>query len=74
MKKKHMEQMQVSRVKFLREQDGLPERALKQRLVEYFRQSGGVQAAYLACVAYGSHAQRRIAIQLRRRAASTMRD
>lgn len=54
--KKHMESTQVSQLQFLGEQDGGPERELKERLVEYLRQSSKVQAAYLARVAYGGSA------------------
>lgn len=54
--KKHTESTQVSHLQFLGEQDGVPERELKERLVEYLRQSSKVQAAYLARVAYGGSA------------------
>jgi hypothetical protein len=42
--------MPVSGIRFLREQDGKPERALKDRLVESFKQRDEVLGAYLAQV------------------------
>ncbi len=43
----------VSGVRFLREQDGRPERLLKGRLVESFKQGDEVQRAYLAQISSG---------------------
>lgn len=40
-------------IQFLREQDGKPERLLKDRLVEYFKQCDEVQKAYLAQISSG---------------------
>jgi hypothetical protein len=57
MTKKHTESTRVPHLRFLGEQDGVPERELKKRLVEYFRHSGSVEAAYLARVAYGGSAE-----------------
>ena len=45
--------VRVPGVRFLREQDGEPERLLKNRLVESFKQRGGVQHAYLAQISSG---------------------
>jgi hypothetical protein len=42
------QQMNVQGLRFVREQDGEPERILKGRLVEAFRQRADVQRAYLA--------------------------
>jgi hypothetical protein len=46
------EQVQVRNVEFLGEQDGVPERELKQRLCQLFIKRGGVKKAYLARVQY----------------------
>lgn len=46
----------VSEVRFLGEQDGQPERLLKGRLTESFKQRGEVQRAYLAQVISGDQA------------------
>lgn len=45
-------QVEVGNVKFLGEQDGAPERELKQKLAQLFRQSSGIHRAYLARVRY----------------------
>jgi type III secretion system (T3SS) SseB-like protein len=44
----HPQEMQVSEVQFLGEQDGPPERLLKNRLTEFFRRDKSVHRAYLA--------------------------
>ncbi len=56
MMKKRTESTQVSQLRFLGGQDGVPERELKERLIEYFRHSRSVEAAYLAQVTYGGSA------------------
>lgn len=48
--------MRVPEVQFLGEQDGKPERLLKGRLAESFKQRGEVQRAYLAQVISGDQA------------------
>lgn len=45
--------MRVPEVRFLGEQDGKPERLLKGRLAESFKQRGEVQRVYLARVISG---------------------
>lgn len=47
------EEVRVSNLRFLREQDGVPERLLKSRLAEMFAQHSGVQRAYLAQISSG---------------------
>src|SRR4030095_1933756 len=44
--------MQVAEVRFLGEQDGVPERKLKDGLTEIFREDKNVVSAYLSRVAY----------------------
>jgi SseB protein C-terminal domain len=44
----HPQEMQVSEVQFLGEQDGAPERLLKGRLTEFFQRDKSVYRAYLA--------------------------
>ena len=50
---KEPRKIHVTNVQFLREQDGKPERLLKSRLLESFKQNGDVQRAYLAQVNSG---------------------
>ena len=44
--------IQVSKLRFLGEQDGVPERELKDRLVKFFQRDQRVLRAYLARVSY----------------------
>jgi SseB protein C-terminal domain len=46
-------EIHVPGVRFLREQDGSPERLLKSRLLESLKQRAGVQHAYLAQISSG---------------------
>ncbi len=46
-------EIHVPGVRFLREQDGNPERLLKSRLLESLKQRAGVQHAYLAQISSG---------------------
>jgi hypothetical protein len=48
----HPQKIQVPQFRFVGEQDGPPERELKQRLVEFFKRDQSVKAAYLARVAF----------------------
>ena len=59
---KPTEQSRVSTVNFLAEQDGPPERKLKQALAESFAQIGSVKTAYLARVDYGRPAEQHVAL------------
>ena len=58
-------EIHVANVRFLREQDGKPERLLKTRLVESFKQRGDVLRAYLAQIS--SEGQPSVALCLKTR-------
>ena len=47
------EAIQVPRIRFLGEQDGIPERDLKKQLVDLFRRDQSIAKAYLARISYG---------------------
>ena len=49
---KHPEEIQVPKLRFLGEQDGEPERELKDRLIEFFQCDQTISRAYLVRVAY----------------------
>lgn len=51
---KHPEEIRVSQVRFLGEQDGPPEKILKGRLTEFFQRDKSVQRAYLAKINLGT--------------------
>jgi hypothetical protein len=63
--KKHPEEIQVPKIRFLGEQDGVPERELKTRLVEFFQRDQSVVKAYLARVAYDERSRVAVALCLR---------
>jgi hypothetical protein len=50
---KEITEVRVGEVRFLREQDGRPERLLKQELIALFRGTQKVDEAYLARCAFG---------------------
>lgn len=50
--KKKIEQIHVSKIRFLSEQDGIPERELKNKFIEYFKKTNNVMKAYLVRVNY----------------------
>jgi SseB protein C-terminal domain len=52
-RKKQPKRLHASKVNFLREQDGPPERELKARLSEMFSAGQGIVKAYLVRVSYG---------------------
>src|SRR5947208_838308 len=62
--KKQPEQFRVQKAHFLGEQDGVPERELKYRLVEYFKCDQDVRRAYLAKVAYDDQSPITVALCL----------
>jgi hypothetical protein len=64
--KKHPQKIQVPKLRFIGEQDGVPERQLKSRLVELFQQDQSVVVAYLANVAYGDQSLANVTLCLRR--------
>ena len=45
-------EINVERLKFVREQDGVPEQKLKQAFIRFLSHSGAAKAAYLAVVEY----------------------
>jgi len=63
--RKELRAMRVPDVRFLGEQDGKPERLLKGRLAESFKQHGEVQRAYLAQVISGDQASVALCIKTR---------
>ena len=56
---------QVAQLRFCGEQDGPPERDLKERLVRFSRRDSSVEAAYLAQVVYGDQSPMNVALCLR---------
>src|SRR4029077_18035942 len=52
----HPQEMQVSEVQFLGEQDGPPERLLKRRLTEFFQRDQSIHRADLARTSLEGHA------------------
>lgn len=61
----HPEKIPVPQLSFIGEQDGVPERELKERLADFFRRDQSVKAAYLARVAYGDPSRVSVALCLR---------
>jgi hypothetical protein len=62
---KHPEKIQVPKLRFWGEQDGVPERELKDRLIEFFQCDQTILRAYLARVAYSDRSPLVIALCLR---------
>jgi hypothetical protein len=56
------EELTVSVIRFLGEQDGPPERELKSRLADLFRDCAAVQRAYLSQVDYANGSGRHVAL------------
>ncbi len=52
--RKKSEEVRVGEIRFLGEQDGPPERLLKEKLADFFRRDGSVSRAYLAKVDFGT--------------------
>ena len=63
--KKHLEEVQVPKIRFFGEQDGAPESELKNRLVGFFQRDQSVVKAYLAQVAYSEQSPMAVALCLR---------
>jgi len=59
------EQIHVSKIRFVSEQDGPPERELKSSLIALFENERGVKSAYLARVTYGDQSPVIVALCLR---------
>jgi len=62
---KNPEKIQVPKLRFLGEQDGVPERELKDRLVKFFQCDQSILTAYLARVAYTDPSPLVVALCLR---------
>jgi hypothetical protein len=60
-----MQSRRTERVTFLGEQDGVPERALKAMLSDYFSVDGNIQEAYLARVSFAEAPAPQVALCLR---------
>ena len=63
--KKRSQEIQVPRVRFLGEQDGPPERELKDKLKDIFQLDQSVNTAYLAKVIYGEESSVIVALCLK---------
>jgi hypothetical protein len=63
--RKHPEEIQVPKIRFLGEQNGVPENELKSCLVEFFQRDQSVVKAYLARVAYDVKSPVGVALCLR---------
>lgn len=62
---KHPQKIDVPEVRFVGEQDGLPEREFKERLANFFQRDGSVKSAYLAQVVYHELSPMSVALCLR---------
>ncbi len=62
---KHPKELHVSKMQFLGEQDGPPERDLKNKLTEFFQRDKSVKKAYLARTAYDEQSKPSVALCLR---------
>jgi hypothetical protein len=63
--KEHPEEIRVLKLRFLGEQDGVPERDLKRRLTGFFWRDRSILTAYLARVTYGEQSLAAVALCLR---------
>ena len=63
--KEHPEEIRAPQLHFVGEQDGPPERELKERLADFFRRDQSVKAAYLARVSYDDPSRISVALCLR---------
>jgi hypothetical protein len=63
--RKKSEEVRVHEIRFLGEQDGPPERLLKDRLADFFRRDGSVSRAYLARVDFGEGKEASVVLALR---------
>lgn len=61
----HPKELTVPRLQFWGEQDGVPERELKERLTAFFRRDQSVKSAYLARVSYADPSSIAVALCLR---------
>ena len=63
--RKKSEEVRVPEIRFLGEQDGPPERLLKERLADFFRRDRSVSRAYLARVDFGEGKNASVVLGLR---------
>jgi hypothetical protein len=63
--RKKSEEVHVREIRFLDEQDGPPERLLKDRLADFFRRDRSVSRAYLARVDFGEGKNASVVLGLR---------
>ncbi len=63
--RKKSEEVRVREIRFLGEQDGPPERILKDRLADFFRRDRSVSRAYLARVDFGEGKDASVGLGLR---------
>jgi hypothetical protein len=63
--KKHPQEINVSQIHFLGEQDGPPEQVLKEKLMDFFQQDRNIIAAYLAQIHFGDPSQAGVALCLK---------
>jgi SseB protein C-terminal domain len=63
--KEHPQEIHVPQLHFIGEQDGPPERELKERLVGFFQRDQSVKAAYLARVSYDDPSHVSVVLGLR---------
>ena len=67
------EEFRVTEIRFLGEQDGPPERLLKDQFVQFFRSDPHVVRAYLARIDFGEGTRASVALGLRAEAGSESR-
>lgn len=70
--RKKSEVLRVREIRFLGEQDGPPERILKEKLADSFRRHGGIDKAYLTRVDFGEGTNPGVVLGLRTKAGPDM--
>jgi len=63
--RKKPEELVVPEIRFLGEQDGPPERILKEKLADFFRRDGSIDKAYLTKVDFGEGTNAGVVLGLR---------
>jgi hypothetical protein len=64
-KKRRLEELHVPKVNFICEQDGIPERDLKQKFIPLFETRDHILSAYLARVSYANPIEPNVALCIR---------
>lgn len=64
-RRKKSGQLRVREIRFVGEQDGPPERILKEKFIEFFRRDGSISRAFLARVDFGEGTNAGVALALR---------